>query len=76
MVLYSHPECVLSYDFISIEVDKREKLRSSGFLSCNKPFVVGPNDYVGVFYYCPHLLNFDDLLWRIDSTAKVTFKPQ
>lgn len=75
MVLYSHPECVLSYDFVSVETDKDVSRVSSGFLKCSKPFVVGPNDYVGVFYYCPYK-SVGGLIYKVDATAKVIFKPQ
>lgn len=75
IVLYSHPECVLSYDCIPIMMNKPNKNPHSGFLNYNKPFVVGPNDYVGIFYYCRHATNIGNVLYNVNSTSKVVFKP-
>lgn len=71
MVLYSHPEIVLSYGIVSFYTKKSKTPR---FLVFNKPFVVGPNDYVGILYYFP--LTFVDGSCNVSSTAKVIFKPQ
>lgn len=75
MVLYSHPECVLAYDIINLNYPAVKSSSTPRFLNCNKPFVVGPNDYVGIFYYFP----VDDdrsVECKVESTAKVIFKPQ
>ena len=69
MILYSHPECVLAYDVISFI----RKATDTHLLRCKKPFVVGPNDYVGILYYIPTNKPY---LFKVDGIAKVVFKPQ
>ena len=74
-ILYSEPECVLSYKVIQ---DRYQNFNDPGHqerikhpnrfdIIITKPFVVGPNDYVGVFYM------FTGLITPINSSAKVWF---
>lgn len=72
MILYSHPECVLTYDIINC---RTTKAHFSHFLNYNKPFIVGPNDYVGILYFLPNDSNYSMKVYNISSTAKVIFKP-
>ena len=71
MILYSHPENVLAYDVLHLD----RKVTDIHFLHCNKPFIVGPNDYVGILYYIPSDSILNGALGVI-SSAKVVFKPQ
>lgn len=66
-ILYSEPECVLGYEisqnYAGYEAPKNSRRTR---IVINKPFVVGPNDYVGVFY----MFNAMD---SVDACAKVWF---
>lgn len=71
-ILYSEPESVLKYGIynwhkISEAVqDRRNKFPQKFDLIVDKPFIVGPNDYVGVLYmFCANC--------KVDSSAKVFF---
>lgn len=72
IILYSHPENVLIYDIFNFTSGKSSDSR---YLNYNKPFIVRPNDYVGVFYFFPDH-NVIDNVYNIEATAKVIFKPQ
>ena len=72
MILYTHPECVLAYDVINLQ---GEKSVHDCFLRCNKPFVVGPNDFVGVYYYIASN-TLSSRRFNVEASAKVVFKPQ
>ena len=80
-MLYSEPECVLDYKILQVyesypgedsEDDKEyEYKRPLKFnININKPFVVGPNDYVGVLYmFTPA----SDSAVYVDASARVWF---
>lgn len=70
-ILYSEPENVLGYDISQNYtpgggVAENPKNPRRTRIVINKPFVVGPNDYVGVFY----MFNAMD---TVDANAKVWF---
>lgn len=70
-MLYKQPECVLGYKIIQNYAywgennEKPFKPRQYKII-VDKPFVVGPNDYVGIFYM------FNSML-RINASSKVWF---
>lgn len=77
-ILYKEPECVLGFDIVST----KRKGVSSPNGSCNlfditvtKPFIVGPNDYVGVFYMISSLATQKTKKLILQGTAKVWFDP-
>lgn len=72
-ILYSHPENVLAYDVYNFTPKgaSTKVLSDPRFLNVNKPFVVGPNDYVGILYFFSSVVK-----GQVEATAKVTFKPQ
>lgn len=71
-MLYSEPESVLKYGVYSCRSNLingatiRQKSPDKYDLIVNKPFVVGPNDYVGVLY-------FFSMGVRVSSSARVWF---
>lgn len=71
-MLYSEPESVLKYGvygcrrFSKNNETKRVRVPDKYDLIVDKPFIVGPNDYVGVLYMF-------NLACKIDSSAKVFF---
>lgn len=69
-ILYSNPECILSYCICPRQMipvpTRRQRFPDKYDLIVNKPFIVGPNDYVGVLYFFGSQRN-------IDSSAKVWF---
>lgn len=71
-VLFSEPESVLKYGVYSSpvirsgSVIRRQKKPDKFDLIVDKPFIVGPNDYVGVLYMFYRHCN-------VDSSAKVWF---
>lgn len=75
MILYSHPECILTYDVLNLN---SKNVLTSHVLNYYEPFIIRPNDYVGILYYIPVGFSFDDQhinLYDVNSTAKVKFKP-
>lgn len=73
-MLYSEPESVLGYKVISTAAQHRSR-GHTGMVKINidKPFIVGPSDYVGVFYMFNPLPNLPNQLRRVDASAKVWF---
>lgn len=67
-ILFSEPECVLSYRVVSDSGMGGSKQYFAGEydLIINKPFIVGPNDYVGVLYFFGGRK-------EIDASARVWF---
>lgn len=72
-MLYKQPECVLGYKILQNYcrdgvIQERPKKARNCKIVVDKPFVLGPNDYVGVFY----MFNSGPEK-RINASAKVWF---
>lgn len=70
-MLYSEPECVLKYGVYNCHYEisgysRKQKNKNEYSLIVDKPFIVGPNDYVGVLYMFSKY-------GIIDASAKVWF---
>lgn len=71
-MLYSEPECVLGYKVLQpINVQEYYyKGRSNFKIEINKPFILGPNEYLGVFY----MIGVPTYSYKsVDASAKVWF---
>ena len=75
-ILYKEPEKVLGYDIATVTSYIQGAFWRSQPRFCidiKKPFIVGPNDYVGVFYFIP--LRSNATAFDLKGTAKVLFDP-
>lgn len=67
-MLYSEPESVLGYKVLySTNLFTLRGQPATVKIEINKPFILGPRDYVGVFYMV------HDLGFKFDASAKVWF---
>lgn len=77
-ILYKEPEKILGYDISSLRKNgnlfngNNDKYNFN--IDVTKPFIVGPNDCVGIFYFIPYKVD-DRNVFKLGGSAKVWFDP-
>lgn len=71
-ILYSEPENVLDYKALPLISNYTFKGQNNEFkIGINKPFILGPNEYLGVFYMVEPPLVTE--VTRVEASARVWF---